>query len=442
MLFGLTLPLASAPGFTNVRDHGAIPDGAANNTAAFERAVAACAALGGGTICVPAGRYLTGSIRLESNQTLWLEAGAELLYSGDPADSPIVPSRWEGTRVHGRAPLVYAYERENVSIVGRGRLNGQGSNWWWRNGVHDPLRAQSALAAIHAWKSLYAQIEAGEPVGPGAFLAASDFLRPSLVQFNGCRNVLVEGVTLTESPMWMLHPVFCENVVVRGVTLISTGPNGDGISVDSSRDVRISDCFFDTGDDCVVIKSGRDADGRRTARPTENVAIANCVMHRGHGAVVVGSETAGGIRNVVASNIVSRGTDRGIRIKSMRGRGGVVENLRFENFVIEDALKEALEINALYQPTAEEPVSERTPAFRNISLSNLTIVNAERVARIEGLPEQPITGLRLANITATGRTGVHCEHVADLDIRDVHVDPASGPAFDYRHIGVLRPAAT
>ncbi len=419
-------PAAAATGPFNVLDYGAVPDGRTMNTRAFARAVAACEAAGGGTVVFPAGRYLSGSIQLGSNLTLQLDAGATLLYSADPAESPLVPGRWEGTNVWGHAPLLYANGCENLAIVGRGTIDGQGENWWWRAG-REPARAAEARPARAAWLRLLDQIEAGRKTTVADFALAAEFLRPPLIEMYGCRNVLVDGVTVTDSPFWLLHPVYSEHIVVRGVAFVSWGPNGDGIDVDSCRDVRISDCFFSTGDDCIVIKSGKDADGRRVGRPTEFVTVTNCVMYKGHGAIVIGSETAGGVRDVLASNIVARGTERGVRIKSMRGRGGVVENVRCENFIVEDAPHEAIEVTTLYGPSAPEPISERTPVFRNFAFSHFTVVNAAQVVSIEGLPEMPIRQISLTDITGTGRIGLICEHAAGVELRDVRVGAAVGP---------------
>ena len=439
-----TLP-AAVPGVFNVQDYGAVPDGRTKATAAFARAVAACAAAGGGTLYVPAGKYLTGSIQLESNLTLDLAAGAELLYSGDPADSPLVPARWESTNVFAHAPLIYANGKQNIAITGRGSLNGQGWNWWWRSGRGAPPAGVDPAVANDAWRKLYERIEAGEKLGAADFTLAAEFLRPSLVGLYNCKNILVEDVTLFKSPMWMLHPAYSDDIVIRGVRFVSadpddqpskegTGPNGDGIDVDSCRNVRISDCFFNTSDDCIVIKSGRDADGLRTARPTEYVTVANCVMYKGHGAIAVGSETSGGIRNVTASNIVSKGTDYGIRIKSMRGRGGVLENFRFDNWVIEDVQKQAFEITMLYGATEPEPVSVRTPLFCNMAFSNITVVNAKQVASIQGLPERAIAQLRFSDINATGQTGFLADHVADIELHNVRVDAKDRSAFVFDQV--------
>ncbi|HVU35839.1 MAG TPA: glycoside hydrolase family 28 protein [Opitutaceae bacterium] len=430
-----SLAAASATGILNPLDYGAVGDGHTNNTAAFARVMAACAQAGGGTVRVPAGKYLTGSIQLVDNVTLNLEAGAELLYSPDPADSPLVPSRYEGTNVFEHAPLIYANGRKNIAITGRGTIDGQGQNWWWRSGSprFAPPAGRDPAPARTAWRHLYERIEAGEKLTAADFTAAAEFLRPSLVQLYECHNVLVADVTITHGPMWLLHPIYSEDVVVRGVRFISAGggPNGDGIDVDSCRNVRISDCFFRTSDDCIVIKSGKDNDGRRTNRPTEFVTITNCVMYEGHGAVVVGSETSGGIRNVTASNIVSEGTDTGIRIKSMRGRGGVLENFRFDNWVIEDPKKIGFEITMRYGRTNPEPVSARTPLFRNFAYSNITVVNAKKVATIQGLPERAVSDVRFDDINATGETGVIADHASGIEFHQVRVAVKTGSAFSF-----------
>ena len=429
----------------NIVDYGAVPDGQTKNTAAIAKAIAAATAVGGGTVWVPAGKFLTGTVQLESNLTLHLDAGAELLFSGDPADAPIVPSRWECTNVFTHAPLIYANGKHNIALTGRGMLNGQGWNWWWRSGRGTPPAGVDVAVARDAWRKNYDRIEAGEKLTADDFKVAAEFLRPSLVGIYNCKNVLVENVTLFKSPMWMLHPVYSDDVVVRGVRFVSAdpedapskegiGPNGDGIDVDSCRNVRISDCFFTTSDDCIVIKSGRDNDGLRTNRPTEYVTVTNCVMYKGHGCVVIGSETSGGIRDITASNIVSKGTDCGIRIKSQRGRGGVLENFRFDNWVIEDAQKQAFEINTRYSPTPEAPLSEKTPVFRNFAFSNITVINAAQVAKIIGLPEKSIDQLRFNDLNATGKTGFNVDLASDLELHHVRVNtPENVSPFTFDH---------
>jgi polygalacturonase len=443
-LLSFSCPLAAAAGAAvfNVLDYGAVADGQTKNTAALQKAINACRDAGGGTVWVPAGKFLTGALFLESNLTLHLDAGAELLYSGDAVDSPIVAARWECTNVFTHAPLIYANGKENIAITGRGTLNGQGWNWWWRSGRGTPPAGADQPAARAAWRKNYDRIEKGEKLTAADFTVAAEFLRPSLVGIYNCKNVLIDGVTLFKSPMWMLHPAYSDDIVIHGVHFISadpdnqpskegTGPNGDGIDVDSCRNVRISDCFFSTSDDCIVIKSGRDNDGLRTNRPTEYVTITNCVMYKGHGAVVIGSETSGGIRDVTASNIVSKGTDTGIRIKSMRGRGGVLENFRFDNWVIEDTQKQAFEITMRYARTPEAPLSDKTPLFRNFSYSNITVINAHQIASVEGLPERAIDQVRFTDINATGEIGFIGDHVNDLELHHVRLAASSGNAVDF-----------
>ena len=437
-----TLVAGPRPAVFNVLDYGAVPDGKTKNTAAIAKTIAACAEVGGGTILFPAGKYLTGAILPESNQTLHFDAGSELLYSGDPADSPVVKSRWECTNVYTHASLIYADGKHNIAITGRGTLNGQGWNWWWRSnsrGRKSPV-GEDAAANQAAWRKVYERIEAGEKLAASDFAQAAKFLRPSLVGLYNCKNILIQDVTLFKSPMWMLHPVYSDDIVVRGVRFVSAdpeghhsaegeGPNGDGIDVDSCRNVRISDCYFNTSDDCIVIKSGRDNDGLRTNRPTEFVTITNCVMFQGHGAVVIGSETSGGIRNITASNCVSVGTDCGIRIKSMRGRGGVLENFRFDNWVIEEAKKQAFEINTRYNPSPEAHLGKTTPVFKNFAYSNITVKNAAQIAKIVGLPEKAIEELRFTDINATGKVGFIIDQATDVELHHVRVSATAGSAI-------------
>lgn len=435
-IFALSLlqAFAASPAVYNVLDHGVVPDGTTKNTAALAAVIAQIKTAGGGTLYFPPGRYLTGSVHLESNLTLRLEAGAVLLYSGDPADSPLVPSRWEGTTAWTHGPLLYANGKENITITGRGTIDGQGQNWWNPQRSPDPARVERNRVAREAWQKVYARIQQGGEGGTVTredFTVAAGFIRPSLIVPYECKNIVIEGVTITNSPMWLLHTIYSENITVRGVSFVSHGPNGDGYDLDSCRNVRISDCFFDTGDDCIVIKSGRDADGRRINRPTELVTITNCVMHRGHGGVTIGSEMSGGIRDITASNIVCRGTDRGIRLKAQRGRGAVVENIRFDNWVIIDAPREAIHITSNYSRMAEEPRSERTPVFRNIAISNVTVVNAQRVVHLDGLSEQAIEQVRISDLKGTGKTGFVADRADDLELHDVRIDAKEGPAFSF-----------
>ena len=405
----------------DVTAFGAKNDGSARSTNAIRDAIQACVKQGGGTVYFPPGTYETGAIQLASNITLNIDAGATLRFHTDLSEYPIEPGRSEGTEGWMPAPLIGGRNLENVAITGRGTLTTDNAAW---------LRVMNNPEARAMWTSIQNRLEMKQPVPEADYRKAALSLRPSFIRPMNSKNVLIEGIHVVGSSMWVIHLLYCENVVVRNV-IIETypGANPDGIDIDSSREVRVSDSYFDTGDDAIVIKSGKGVDGRRVARPSENITITNCTFGRAHGAVVIGSETAGGVRNVTASNIVSKGTEIGIRIKSGRSRGGVVENLRFDNWVIENPLKDGILVTNYYVRIPEEPVSERTPVFRNISISNVTISGAPVVADIQGLPEMPIDGLRIRDLVGSGKRGVQAFNTKGLELRDTKVDAAEGPAF-------------
>ncbi|OHB75973.1 MAG: hypothetical protein A2Z25_13110 [Planctomycetes bacterium RBG_16_55_9] len=392
--------------YFNVADNGALGDGKTLCTKAIQKTVYGCASTGGGTVYFPAGRYLTGAIFLKSNVTLHIGEGATLLASTDFEHFPPFKPGW---RIRSddtqRSSLITGVDLENVAVTGRGTLDGQGKPWW------EALRKDNSA-------------KEGEP----KILTHG---RPRVISLYRCRNVRIEGVTIVDSPSWTVHPVGCDNIVVDGISIINPedGPNTDGVNPESCRNVRIANCFIDTGDDCITLKSGQDEEGRMKARPTENVTITNCVMYKGHGAVVIGSEMSGGVRNVTASNIVCVGTDRAVRIKSTRGRGGVVENIRYSNFVVEN-VREPIYITNFYTKTAPEPVSERTPIFRDIAISHFTIKNSPLTAKILGLPEMPIQQLRITDLTASTKIGFQCDSVDGLELHNVQVNVESGPAFE------------
>ena len=390
----------------NIVDYGAVGNGATLCTEAIQKAVDACAEAGGGMVYIPAGKYLSGAIFLKSNVTLNISEGATLLASIDYISFPPFKPGW---RIKSddmqRSSLITGVDLENIAITGRGKINGQGQPWW---------------------EALFKDKNAKE--GQPKILT---YGRPRVINLYRCRDVMIEGVKIVNSPSWTIHPVGCDNVVVDGISIVNPAdsPNTDGINPESCRNVRISNCFIDTGDDCITLKSGKDEEGRLKARATENVTITNCVMYRGHGAVVIGSEMSGGVRNVVASNIVCVGTDRPVRIKSTRGRGGVVENIRYNNFVVEN-VREPIYITNFYTKTEPEPVSERTPIFRDIAISHFTIKNSPYTARIYGLPEMPIQQLRITDVTASTEVGFLCDSVEGLELQNVEVNAVKGPAFD------------
>jgi len=395
--------------FFNVVDYGAVGNGKALCTKAIQKAVDTCAAAGGGTVHFPAGKFLSGAIFLKSNVTLHIGQGATLLASTNFEDFPPFKPNWsilsDDTK---RSSLITGLDLENIAVIGRGTLNGQGKPWW------EALRKDK-----------------NNKKGQKKILT---YGRPRVINLYRCRNVLIQGVTIVESPSWTVHLVGCENLVVDGISIINpeSAPNTDGVNPESCRNVRISNCFFDTGDDCITLKSGRDEEGRLKGRPTENVTITNCVMYKGHGAIVIGSEMSGDVRNVTANNIVCVGTDRAVRIKSTRGRGGVVENIRFSNFVVEN-VREPIYITTFYTKTDPEPVSQRTPIFRDIAISHFTIKKSPCMAKILGLPEMPIQGLRITDVVASTKIGLFCDSAVGLELQNVQINTSKGPAFDIRN---------
>jgi polygalacturonase len=413
---------AAAPYF-NVVDYGARNDASAPATDAFRAAIQAAHAAGGGTVYVPAGKYVTGPIELVSNLVLEIDAGAVLTFRATREGLPYTKGRVEGTDTITPVPLIGGHDLDNVAIRGRGVITTDNAEWLRL------VRQPDGAAARAVWTQLLQSLDLKKPVPPEDYEKAAPALRPSFIRTMNSRNVLIEGLHIRGSSMWTIHILYSEHVVIRGVTIETyPGANTDGMDIDSSRDVLISDCYLDTGDDAICLKSGKNADGLRVNRPTENVAITNCTVHHGHGAVVLGSETSGGIRNVVASNIVCLGTEKGVRIKSTRGRGAVIENIRFDHWTMED-VPEAINVTNYYTRTPEEPVSERTPVFRNIAISNMTIVRSNIAINVEGLPEMPVTGLQISNIIASAKTGMKAYNTSRLELRNVQVNPETGPAF-------------
>ena len=428
----------ASPQVFSIADYGARGNGAAPATEAFRRAIQAARAAGGGTIYVPPGKYTSGPIELFSNMTLDVEAGATIEFPVAPL--PFTKGRYLGVEALVPMPLIGATDAENVTVTGRGTLT-TADYEAWRKAYKDAYEAylalhhgvvstggdESASANGPHWDHLLKALEMKQPVTEQEYRAAAAELRPSFICFMNAKNVLVENVRIVGAPMFVVHLLYSENATVRNVMIEAyPGPHANGIVVDSSRFVRISDSYIDTGDDGIVLKSGKDADGLRVNRPTEDVSITNCTVHHAHGAVVIGSETAGGIRNVVASNITANGTENGIRLKSRRGRGGTVENLRFDNFTMEN-VGTGIVVTSYYvmggeSATKVEPVSERTPTFRNIGISHVTIHGAEKVVDIDGLPEMPIQSLHLTDITGSGKVGLTERYTDDLQLNNVKIN--------------------
>ncbi|MEL1254402.1 glycoside hydrolase family 28 protein [Flavobacterium sp. DGU38] len=387
----------------NINDFGAIADGVTINTTAFVKAIKECSLNGGGKVIVPNGKYLTGPIHLESNVNLHLEDNAEILFSINPKDYPIVHTSFEGTELMNYSPLIYAKNKTNVAITGKGILNGQAdsTNWWiwsggknygWQKGVpsqNDPTNREV----------LVDMAEKGVPVSERVF-GEGRYLRPNFIEFFECSTVLIKDVTIINAPFWILHPLKSNNIIIDGVTVNSHGPNNDGCDPEYSQNIIIKNCVFNTGDDCIAIKSGRDADGRRVAIPSKNIIVQNCKMIDGHGGVVIGSEISAGVNNVFVENCVmdSPNLDRAIRIKTNSRRGGIIEDVYVRNLEVGTVKECVLKLNMFYNVYGSQ-TGNFIPVIRNISLENIKVKKAGRYGVwAEGYKESPVENVTLKNV--------------------------------------------
>jgi polygalacturonase len=398
---------------------GAKGDGKTDCTEAFRKAIAACSKAGGGRVVVPAGRYLTGAVHLLSNVNLHVTADATVLFSQDPAKYlPVVLTRFEGVEMMNYSPLVYAREAENIAITGLGTLDGQADaeHWWpWKkNGIPESQKPDR--------DGLFQQAEDGLPVAQRVY-GAGHYLRPSFVEPYACRNVLIEGVTIKSAPFWVLHPTLSKNVTVRNVKVVSEGPNNDGCDPESSEDVLIEGALFDTGDDCIALKSGRNADGRRVNVPMQNVVIRGCQMRAGHGGVTIGSEVSGGVRNVYAERcqMSSPDLERGLRIKTNSKRGGVIENVFVRDIEIGDVQLGPIDITMRYEPQDTGPY---LPVVRNIRVERMTSKKSGYALFVQALDESPLRGLLVRDSAFRGvEKGSFLEGVVDIVLENVTVEP-------------------
>ncbi|KFF03382.1 glycoside hydrolase family 28 protein [Flavobacterium reichenbachii] len=387
----------------NINDFGAVADGKTLNTNAFEKAIKECAANGGGKVLVPNGKYLTGPIHLESNVNLHLEDNAEILFSLNPKDYPIVHTSWEGTEVMNYSPLIYAKNKTNVAVTGKGILNGQAdkTNWWiwsggkdygWKKGIPSQNDPQNREVLVE-------MAEKGTPVSERVF-GEGRYLRPNFIEFFECNTVLIKDVTIINSPFWILHPLKTNNMIIDGVTVNSHGPNNDGCDPEYSQNILIRNCTFNTGDDCIAIKAGRDADGRRVAIPSKNIIVQNCKMIDGHGGVVIGSEISAGVNNVYVENCImdSPNLDRAIRIKTNSKRGGIIEDVFVRNLEVGTVKECVLKLNMFYNVYGSQ-TGNFIPTIRNISLENVTVKNGGKYSVwAEGYKESPVENITLKNV--------------------------------------------
>lgn len=373
----------------NVTDYGAVGDGKTDCSQAINKAISGANKAGGGRVVIPQGIFLTGAIYLKSNVNLYISKGAVVKFSTDPNQYlPAVFTRWEGVECMNYSPLIYAYKEKNIAITGEGTLDGQGSesNWWkWRRTLQSKDRQE-----------LFAQGQKDVPVVQRQY--GGKFLRPTMIEPYRCENVLIEGITIINGPFWHIHPALSRNVIVRNVQVNGLGPNNDGCDPESCKDVLIEGCCFNTGDDCIAIKSGRNNDARRVNMPSENIIVRDCVMKAGHAGVAVGSEITGGARNIFVEKCTmdDPNLDRAIRLKTNSVRGGFIENVYVRDVTI-GQVKEAVLLIDFFYPDVEK--GNLKPVVRNINMENVTSKKSKYALFLRGFDDAPITDVRLKNCT-------------------------------------------
>lgn len=387
-------PVFAKRDFDIVR-YGAEAGGTKDCSGAIRKAIAACTAAGGGRVVVPAGVFLTGPVHLDNNVNLHVSEGATLRFSPQPEHYlPVVYTRWEGTECMNYSPLIYAFEKTNIGITGTGTLDGgaDDQHWWgWKGGA----RRNGGPNQTADRDALVASGEKDVPVKDRIY-GGGHYLRPNFVQPYRCTNVVIDGLKIRNSPMWELNPVLCRNVTIRNIDIDTHGPNNDGCDPESCTDVLIENCTFNTGDDCIAIKSGRNADGRRVNVPCSNLIIRNCNMKDGHGGVSIGSEVSGGIRNVFVENcqMSSPSLQRALRIKTNSHRGGAIENIYFRKVTVGQVAEAVIEVDFFYEEGEGGPFR---PVVNNVVVSDVTCKKSKYGLYLRGYKNAPIRGLTVSD---------------------------------------------
>lgn len=406
----------------DITKYGAVGDNKTDCTNAFAKAITACS-VHGGRVVVPKGEYLTGAITLKSNVNLYVSQGATIRFTHDTTKYPLVFTRYEGTELMNYSPLIYAFEQSNLGITGEGTVDGNADceNWWpWAGGMRcGPQDKAHTLTADR--NMLHDMAERGVAANERVF-GPGHYLRPQFIQPFRCKNILIEGVTLLNSPMWQVTPALCSNVTVRNLTIKATGPNTDGCDPDSCSDVLIQNCTFSTGDDCIAIKSGRNADGRRLHTPSENIVIQDCHMKDGHGGVTLGSEVTGGIRNIFAENceMSSPNLQMAIRIKNNAMRGGDVEHIYARNIKVGQVANAAVGIDFNYEEGAS---GSYTPIVRNVDIRSLSAQKVKYALYLRGFKNAPIQNVQLTDCDFESAADPNViENVQDLSLHNVRIN--------------------
>jgi polygalacturonase len=463
------MPVVSEPGFPEytvaITDFGAVNDGKTLNTKAINDAINDVNVKGGGKVVIPHGLWLTGPIILKNNINLYIAEGALVIFSSDKNLYPLIETSFEGNNTVRCISPIYGKNLENVAITGNGIFDGTGEVWrpvkkekvtesQWKNFTRSGGVISNDGKTWYPSKSYLDGQNISEMnvptqlTKPEDFIKIKDFLRPVMVSLVNCKRILIDGPVFQNSPAWCLHPLMCEDLTIRNVTVKNPwySQNGDGLDIESCKNTLVYNSNFDVGDDAICVKSGKDKDGRKRASPTENLVIKNCIVYHGHGGVTIGSEMSGGVKNVSVSACTFIGTDVGLRFKSNRGRGGVVENIYFSNINMINIPTQAISFNMFYggmssaeilaegtsikKAKGEIPgVTEETPRFKNISMKNITCKGALQAAFLEGLPEMNLENITLENIDIEAENGFECRDVNGLSIKGLRLNTQRSPAI-------------
>jgi len=465
----ITAPVFPARSY-NIRQFGAVGDGQTMNTNAINQAIQACAAAGGGKVVVPDGLWLTGPVILAANTNLYLEPGAVIIFSRNFNDYPLAPVFFEGIAQYRCQSPITGENLVNIAITGQGIIDGSGDAWrpvkkfkmtsgQWKNlqasgGVvnRDGSVWWPTAAALNGESLLAGLVRNQKELTLENVAPARDYLRPVMVRLVNCSNVLLDGPTFQNSPSWNIHPLLCENVIIRNLTVRNPwySQNGDGLDLESCKNVLVYNNWFDVGDDAICLKSGKDREGRERGRASENIIIRDCTVFHGHGGVTVGSEMSGGIRNIFVNNCTFIGTDVGLRFKSLRGRGGVVEKIYIHNVRMLDIPNEAVLFDLFYENDSSKPatdktvpaVSELTPFFRDIHFNNIFCRNAGTAIFLNGLPELPLHHISFDSVLISSSMGVVCSNVEQVNFSRVTFITDQEPVFHLSQCRqtVLRPS--
>ncbi|WPO78114.1 glycoside hydrolase family 28 protein [Flavobacterium sp. KACC 22761] len=452
----------------NLKDFGAVSGGYVLNTKAFADAIDALSKKGGGKLIIPPGIWLTGPIILKSNIELHAETGSLIKFSTDKKLYPIIETSFEGLNTWRCISPIYGKNLENVAFTGNGVWDGSGEVWrqvkkskltdsQWKNfvasgGVLNEKKdswypSETFMkAAVGADQNVRLDLKSKEQ-----FEEIHDFLRPVMVSIQNSKRVLFDGPVFQNSPAWNIHPLMIEDLIIRNITVRNPwySQNGDGLDVESCKNVLVENSSFDVGDDAICIKSGKDKDGRDRGIPCENIIVKNNIVYHGHGGVTVGSEMSGGVKNLHVSNCTFMGTDVGLRFKSTRGRGGIVENIFISNIYMTYIPSQAISFDLYYggksiaETLAEGgtqvknkmmPVNEETPQFKNISIKNITIAGAYQAVFLQGLPEMNLENIEISNLTAKAENGFSIIDANGIKISNAKLDIQKPTIFEIYNV--------